>query len=223
MMTNLFSTFDPSTSSSTSLNWMSNLILFIVIPPTFWMMNSRAYMMLKYTLMKLNSEFNMVMNYTNKSSIMMFLSIFIMLLVNNMMGLFPYIFTSTSHLTMTISMALPMWLSFNLYGWMNKTNHMFEHLLPSGTPAILMPFMVCIESISNMIRPGTLAIRLAANMIAGHLLLILLGNMGSKINEFMMMTIILIQTLLLMLELAVSMIQAYVFSVLTSLYSSEIN
>nr|QID48486.1 ATP synthase F0 subunit 6 [Yunnantettix bannaensis] len=223
MMTNLFSSFDPSTSSSLSLNWLSTLIFISLIPTIFWMIKSRSNLIMSTILSKLNSEFSNIMNNMNKMSILMFISIFIILLINNMMGLFPYIFTSTSHMTMTISIALPMWLSFNLYGWVNKTNHMFEHLVPEGTPSILMPFMVCIESVSSLIRPGTLAIRLAANMIAGHLLLTLLGNMGNKINELTMIAMLLIQTLLFILELAVSIIQAYVFSVLITLYSSEIN
>ncbi|WP_431834057.1 F0F1 ATP synthase subunit A, partial [Escherichia coli] len=55
---------------------------------------------------------------------------------------------------------------------------MFAHLVPQGTPPVLIPFIVCIETIRNIIRPGTLAVRLAANIIAGHLLLTLLGNTG---------------------------------------------
>nr|QPK42089.1 ATP synthase F0 subunit 6 [Loxilobus prominenoculus] len=223
MMTNLFSSFDPSTSSSLALNWLSAMTFIMIIPSTFWMMSSRSHKILIFTLMKLNLEFSNIMSNMIKSSIMMFIKIFFILLINNMMGLLPYIFTSTSHMTMTFSMALPMWLSFNLYGWINKTNHMFEHLIPSGTPPILMPFMACIESISNLIRPCTLAIRLAANMIAGHLLLTLLGNASSKINETILLMMLFTQILLFTLEMAVSMIQAYVFSVLTTLYSSEIN
>nr|ATU74756.1 ATP synthase F0 subunit 6 [Thoradonta obtusilobata]QPK42116.1 ATP synthase F0 subunit 6 [Thoradonta nodulosa] len=223
MMTNLFSSFDPSTSSSTAANWLSTMIFIIILPTSYWLMNSRCQMLSNSILIKLNSEFSVIMNNNNKKSTIVFISIFTLMLINNFMGLFPYIFTSTSHMVMTLSIALPTWLSFNLYGWINKTNHMFEHLVPLGTPGILMPFMVCIESISNMIRPGTLAIRLAANMIAGHLLLTLLGNMGSKIHELLLIPMLSIQTLLFILEMAVSIIQAYVFSILTTLYSSEIN
>nr|QID48474.1 ATP synthase F0 subunit 6 [Eucriotettix oculatus] len=223
MMTNLFSSFDPSNNSLLALNWMSTMIFIIIIPYSFWVFKSRSHKVFNTILTNLNSEFSNIMNNLNKSSILMFMSIFMIILVNNIMGLFPYIFTSTSHMLMTISIALPMWLSLNLYGWVNKTNNMFEHLVPAGTPSMLMPFMVCIESISNVIRPGTLAIRLAANMIAGHLLLTLLGNLGNKINELMLITMLSIQMLLFILEWAVSIIQAYVFAVLITLYSSEIH
>ncbi|TNX48714.1 ATP synthase F0 subunit 6, partial [Enterococcus faecium] len=92
---------------------------------------------------------------------------------------------------------------------MNNTNHIFEHLVPQGTPPILIPFIVCIETIRNIIRPGTLAVRLAANMIAGHLLLTLLGNNGPTIRQTLLTILITAQILLLILESAVAVIQSY--------------
>nr|YP_006665848.1 ATP synthase F0 subunit 6 [Alulatettix yunnanensis]AEZ00768.1 ATP synthase F0 subunit 6 [Alulatettix yunnanensis] len=223
MMTNLFSSFDPSTSNSLSINWLSTLLFIMLVPTTFWLTKSRPNMLMEILTKNMNYEFNNILNNKNKGSTLLFISLFIIIMINNVMGLFPYIFTSSSHMVMTLSLALPMWLSFNLFGWINKTNHMFEHMVPSGTPAMLMPFMVCIETISTLIRPGTLAIRLAANMIAGHLLLTLLGNTGNKLSEIMLIGMLTMQMMLLVLESAVSLIQAYVFSVLTTLYSSEIN
>lgn len=82
--------------------------------------------------------------------------------------------------------------------------------------------MVLIETISNLIRPGTLAVRLAANIIAGHLLLVLLGNQGPRIRSRFLAILILIQILLLVLESAVAVIQSYVFAVLATLYSREV-
>ncbi len=85
-----------------------------------------------------------------------------------------------------------------------------------------MPFMVLIETISNLIRPGTLAVRLAANIIAGHLLLVLLGNQGPSLTSVFLTVLIITQILLLVLESAVAVIQSYVFAVLATLYSSEV-
>nr|YP_009564645.1 ATP synthase F0 subunit 6 [Hoplasoma unicolor]QAY81942.1 ATP synthase F0 subunit 6 [Hoplasoma unicolor] len=224
MMMNLFSSFDPTTNYNTSLNWMSTLIGMILIPNMFWLIPSRYKMLWLKVIFKLHMEFKILTN-TNQSqgSTLIFISLFMFILFNNFLGLFPYIFTSTSHMSMTLSLALPLWLSFMLYGWINNTTHMLAHLVPQGTPPILMSFMVCIETISNLIRPGTLAIRLSANMIAGHLLMTLLGNTGSLMSIYMMNFLIIIQILLLILESAVSMIQSYVFAVLSTLYSSEIN
>lgn len=100
---------------------------------------------------------------------------------------------------------------------------MFCHLVPQGTPGVLMPFIVLIETISNIIRPGTLAVRLTANIIAGHLLITLLGNTGPGIITAIVSILIITQILLLTLESAVSIIQSYVFAVLSTLYSSETN
>nr|YP_009727761.1 ATP synthase F0 subunit 6 [Oxya agavisa]QHX99842.1 ATP synthase F0 subunit 6 [Oxya agavisa] len=224
MMTNLFSTFDPSTNIfNLSLNWLSTLLGIFMMPYMFWLMPSRFNIIWNKINITLHNEFKTLLgNNSFNGTTFIFISIFIMMLLNNFMGLFPYIFTSTSHLTLTFSIALPMWLSFMLFGWINHTNHMFTHLVPQGTPPALMSFMVLIETISNVIRPGTLAVRLAANMIAGHLLLTLLGNTGPSMTMNMIYLLIIGQMLLLILESAVAMIQAYVFSILSTLYSSEV-
>nr|QRV62654.1 ATP synthase F0 subunit 6 [Stictonectes samai] len=224
MMMNLFSTFDPSTSIlNLPLNWLSTLLGLIIVPLYYWFIPSRLMILWNSMIMILHKEFKTLMGFFNhKGSTMMFISLFSFILMNNFMGLFPYIYTSTSHMSMTLSLALPLWLSFMLFGWINHTQHMFAHLVPQGTPPLLMPFMVCIETISNMIRPGTLAVRLAANMIAGHLLLTLLGNTGPSMNSSMLSILIFIQILLLTLEFAVAMIQSYVFAILSTLYSSEV-
>nr|AWB97139.1 ATP synthase F0 subunit 6 [Melophagus ovinus] len=225
MMTNLFSIFDPTSSIfNLSINWISSMMSILMIPSMYWIIPSRINYLWNKILISLHKEFKILLKNKNMNgSTLIFTSLFSMIFFNNFMGLFPYIFTSTSHLSLTLSIAFPLWLSFMLYGWINYSQHMFMHLVPQGTPSILMPFMVCIESISNMIRPITLAIRLTANMIAGHLLLTLLGNNGPSMNLFFLNILIISQMMLLTLESAVAIIQSYVFSVLSTLYSSEVN
>nr|YP_009469735.1 ATP synthase F0 subunit 6 [Tropidomantis tenera]AVE15636.1 ATP synthase F0 subunit 6 [Tropidomantis tenera] len=225
-MTNLFSVFDPSSSiMNLTMNWLSTFIGLMIIPTSIWLIPSRSIIMWNMITHKLHEEFKLLIGKKkiNKGSTFIFISLFSIILYNNFMGLFPYIFTSTSHMVMTLSLALPLWLSFMIYGWINNTKHLFAPLVPQGTPGALMPFMVCIETISNVIRPGTLAIRLAANMIAGHLLMTLLGNTGSTMMMYLVPLLIITQILLLMLESAVAIIQSYVFAVLSTLYSSEVN
>nr|YP_002229143.1 ATP synthase F0 subunit 6 [Ascaloptynx appendiculata]ACH89992.1 ATP synthase F0 subunit 6 [Ascaloptynx appendiculata] len=223
MMTNLFSMFDPSTNiMNLSLNWISTIIGLMIIPNLYWLIPTRFSILWFKILNTLHNEFKTLIGTTSYGSTFIFVSLFSFIMFNNFMGLFPYVFTSTSHLTMTLSLALPLWLSFLLYGWINHTTHMFAHLVPQGTPPVLMPFMVCIETISNLIRPGTLAVRLAANMIAGHLLLTLLGSTGPSMNMIMINLLIITQFALLTLESAVAIIQSYVFAVLSTLYSSEV-
>nr|ALO76531.1 ATP synthase F0 subunit 6 [Perotis lugubris] len=224
MMTNLFSTFDPSTNFNLSLNWLSTFIGMMMIPQVYWLIPSRFSIIWNKILLTLHTEFKILMGTpVMNGSTIIFVSLFSLILFNNFMGLFPYIFTSTSHLSLTLALALPLWISFMIYGWINNTIHMLAHLVPQGTPPVLMPFMVCIETISNVIRPGTLAVRLAANMIAGHLLMTLLGNTGSSLSMILINFLIITQLALLILESAVAIIQSYVFAVLSTLYSSEVN
>nr|AKM22514.1 ATP synthase F0 subunit 6 [Plodia interpunctella] len=226
MMTNLFSIFDPSTNLfNLSLNWISTLIGILFIPLSFWLIPNRHFIFWMFILNKLHNEFKTLLgnNINSSSSTFIFISMFSFILFNNFLGLFPYIFTSTSHLTLSLSISLPLWLSFMLYGWINNTQHMFTHMIPQGTPSILMPFMVLIETISNIIRPGTLAVRLTANMIAGHLLMTLLSGTGSIMPCFLIPFLNFIQIALLILESAVSAIQSYVIAILSTLYFSEVN
>nr|ALO76459.1 ATP synthase F0 subunit 6 [Pseudocolaspis sp. PSE01] len=223
MMINLFSSFDPTTNFNTSMNWMSTFIGMLFMPPLFWLIPSRTSIIWNKIMINLHKEFKLLISsLKSQGNTIMVITLFSIILFNNFIGLFPYIFTSTSHMVMTLTLALPFWMSFMIFGWINNTTYMLAHLVPVGTPNILMPFMVCIETISNIIRPGTLAIRLSANMIAGHLLLTLLGNTGSSLSMLMINLLIIVQILLLILESAVAIIQSYVFTVLTTLYSSEV-
>lgn len=137
------------------------------------------------------------------------------------MGLFPYIFTARSHIVFTLSFALPIWLGQIFYGWYNNLTNILIHLIPQNTPFVLIPFIVVIEIIRAFIRPLTLSIRASANIIAGHLLISLLRSAAGNFLLFLPITMV-FQLALTGLELAVALIQAYVFRVLITLYSSEI-
>nr|UZT67429.1 ATP synthase F0 subunit 6 [Aegilips sp. ZJUH 20220002] len=222
MMNNLFSTFDPSTSYNFSLNWLSPLFFMLIIPNLYWLLPSK-YMIIfnnlnNYMIKEMNTN---LINKNNLMNLLMFNSLFMFIMFNNFISMFPFIFNSTSHMNFSLMFSLTLWLSYMIYGWMNYTNHMLIHLTPQGTPYILMPFMVLIELISNIIRPLTLAIRLSANIIAGHLLLTLISQSMINLNIMFTMMMILTQSILMILEVAVSFIQAYVFTTLSSLYSTE--
>jgi F-type H+-transporting ATPase subunit a len=117
---------------------------------------------------------------------------------------------------------MPLWLTFIIFGWVNQTKHIFAHLVPQRTPGALIPFIVLIESIRNVIRPLTLAVRLIANMVAGHLLMTLLGNQTASASGIILAGLIFTQIILLTLESAVAVIQSYVFAVLSTLYAREV-
>lgn len=223
MITNLFSSFDPRSSFNLSLNWLRIFLGLIFIPPAFWLIPSRHHFLWNKVIITLHNEFKLLLGNSIKGITLIFIALFSIILFNNFLGLFPYIFTRTRHLIITLTLALPLWLRFIIYGWINNTTHILAHLVPQGTPPVLMPFIVIIETIRNIIRPGTLAVRLAANIIAGHLLITLLGNTGPSATIIILWILLITQILLIILESAVAIIQSYVFAILSTLYSREVN
>jgi len=222
MITNLFSTFDPATRIKFSLNWARTFIGLIILPPIFWISPNRITILISKLNITLYQEFKILLGKNSSGIRIIIIRLFIFILFNNIIGLLPYIFTRSRHISFTLTLALPLWLRLIIFGWINKSQEIFAHLIPSGTPAILIPFIVIIETIRNLIRPGSLAVRLTANIIAGHLLIRLLGNNIVNSSIIIIPLILLIQTRLTIFEVAVSIIQAYVFSVLTTLYSREV-
>lgn len=223
MISNLFSVFDPASSVRSTSNWVRSLILISIVSPFLWLTPNRIHLILINIFATLHSEFKTLLGPSSfKGSTLSFLALFLIIVFNNFLGLFPYIFTSSRHLIFTLTLAAPLWVSFILFGWINHSKHIFAHLVPQSTPAALIPFIVVIETIRNIIRPGTLAVRLAANIIAGHLLITLLGNQTASVSSYLVRILLFVQILLLILESAVATIQAYVFAVLSTLYSREI-
>nr|QCX29664.1 ATP synthase F0 subunit 6 [Blattisocius keegani] len=219
-MNNLFSIFDPSTGIFFSLNWFSLFLLPMFIPNKFYFNNSR-YLYLYNNMNKfIMSTIKTNINKNQLKNMMIFTILFNTILLANLTSLFPYFFNSTSHINITLGLALPLWLSMTLKNWLNSPSKPLSHLLPLSTPIILSPFMISIEIISLLIRPFTLAIRLMANMIAGHMLMSLLSStLYNPISIYILSSITL--NTLYCLEIAVAMIQSYVFITLMSLYLSE--
>nr|YP_009468944.1 ATP synthase F0 subunit 6 [Changeondelphax velitchkovskyi]AVC55490.1 ATP synthase F0 subunit 6 [Changeondelphax velitchkovskyi] len=217
MLTNLFNSFDPSTTLFIQWNWLSMIIVLTIMPNKFWLIESRNSMM--KTIFKNFIDKEMKFIYFNKQLMMNLQSSFIYIMIMNLCGLIPYMFTPTSHLSISMALGLPIWLSLMTFSWLNHTNMMFIHLLPMSTPSLMAPLMILVESLSNLIRPISLSVRLTANMIAGHLLMTLLGN----VNEMKTISLIfMFQVTLMMFEITVALIQAYVFTILLTMYSSEI-
>nr|AAP75418.1 ATP synthase 6 [Pomacentrus coelestis]QUJ18467.1 ATP synthase protein 6 [Pomacentrus auriventris]QUJ18469.1 ATP synthase protein 6 [Pomacentrus auriventris]QUJ18479.1 ATP synthase protein 6 [Pomacentrus coelestis]QUJ18481.1 ATP synthase protein 6 [Pomacentrus coelestis] len=151
-------------------------------------------------------------------------SLMLFLITLNMLGLLPYTFTPTTQLSMNMGFAVPLWLATVIIGMRNQPTHALAHLLPEGTPTPLIPILIMIETISLFIRPLALGVRLTANLTAGHLLIQLIATAALVLLPLMPTVAILTATLLLMLtllEVAVAMIQAYVFVLLLSLYLQE--
>nr|YP_009178872.1 ATP synthase F0 subunit 6 [Turnagra capensis]ALJ92915.1 ATP synthase F0 subunit 6 [Turnagra capensis] len=151
-------------------------------------------------------------------------SLMIFLLLTNLLGLLPYTFTPTTQLSMNLALAFPLWLATLLTGLRNQPSISLAHLLPEGTPTPLIPALILIETTSLLIRPLALGVRLTANLTAGHLLIQLISTATTVLFSTMpavSILTLLILFLLTILEVAVAMIQAYVFVLLLSLYLQE--
>nr|WAB70091.1 ATP synthase F0 subunit 6 [Hyla helenae] len=151
-------------------------------------------------------------------------SLMIFLLGMNLLGLLPYTFTPTTQLSLNLGLAIPLWLATVAIGFRNQLTASLGHFLPEGTPTLLIPILIIIETISLFIRPVALGVRLTANLTAGHLLIHLISSatmallFSSPIVSALTFATLLLLTIL---EIAVAMIQAYVFVLLLSLYLQE--
>lgn len=225
MIINLFSIFDPSNEIFIFGNWVLFLLVVCLYFSSLWLISSKYMSIIFKFLVFINQELKRIYGKIIKinSLLILILILLICILLVNLLGLLPYVFTCSSHFSLNLILSLPLWLGSIIYGWLKSYEKMFCHLVPMGTPFLLMNFMVVIETVRNLIRPLTLAIRLTANIIAGHLLLRLIGDMISNLNLLNISFMLWVQLSLVLLEVAVSFIQSYVFMILISLYLKEVN
>src|SRR5438477_2104752 len=154
-------------------------------------------------------------------------SLFMFILVVNIIGLIPYAFTVTSHIIITVSLALLVFFTVIVYGFWKNGLHFFKLFVPSGIPVYILPFVVFIEVFSFFVRPVSHSVRLFANMLAGHITLkvfggfvIMLGTAGALgiIGAILPFALTIALTAL---ELLVAVLQAYVFAILTCIYLND--
>lgn len=220
MITNLFSMFDPR-SSFLSLNWIILIFLIYVLTWKIWKFKYSTNKIISKVLNALKKEVKFSLKTTEPGVEIIVSAIFLVILIINFLALYPQIFSLTSHLIITLPLSISFWLSTMIFAWTKKTYHMICHLLPQGTPRFLIMFIVLIELTSNLIRPLTLCVRLTANLIAGHLLISLLGSLMITLNVLGVIYSVSVIIILTVLESAVACIQAYVFITLITLYLRE--
>nr|YP_009108369.1 ATP synthase F0 subunit 6 [Diptychus maculatus]AIV00459.1 ATP synthase F0 subunit 6 [Diptychus maculatus] len=173
---------------------------------------------------RFTSQLMLPLNVGGHKWALLLASLMVFLLTINMLGLLPYTFTPTTQLSLNMGLAMPLWLATVIIGMRNQPTAALGHLLPEGTPILLIPVLIIIETISLFIRPLALGVRLTANLTAGHLLIQLIATAVLVLLPIMPTVAILTATVLLLLtllEVAVAMIQAYVFVLLLSLYLQE--
>jgi F-type H+-transporting ATPase subunit a len=155
-------------------------------------------------------------------------AIFMFILVVNMVGLIPYAFTVTSHIIITVSLALLVFFTVLIYGFWKNGMRFFKLFVPSGVPIYILPLVVFIEVFSFLLRPVSHSVRLFANMLAGHIALkvfagfipLLAAGLGvvGWIGGTLPLGMVVALTAL---ELLVAFLQAYVFTILTCIYLND--
>nr|YP_007625502.1 ATP synthase F0 subunit 6 [Proechimys longicaudatus]ADK72550.1 ATP synthase F0 subunit 6 [Proechimys longicaudatus] len=193
----------------------------LLFPNPNRLINNRTVTIQQWLIKLILQQMMSIHSIKGRTWSLMLITLILFIGTTNLLGLLPHSFTPTTQLSMNLGMAIPLWAGAVLLGFRHKTQTSLAHFLPQGTPLVLIPMLVVIETISLFIQPMALAVRLTANITAGHLLMHLIGGAASvlfSINTPAALTTFIILLLLTMLEFAVALIQAYVFTLLVSLY-----
>jgi F-type H+-transporting ATPase subunit a len=154
-------------------------------------------------------------------------TLFMFILTVNLIGLLPYMFTVTSHIIVTVSLALVVFLTVVIYGFRKHGLHFLNLFVPKGVPGYILPFVVFIEVFSFFVRPVSHSVRLFANMLAGHITLKVFGGFVTMLGAagvlgWLGATVpFALIVALTALELLVAFLQAYVFAILTCIYLND--
>nr|YP_009166981.1 ATP synthase F0 subunit 6 [Sorex araneus]ALC78970.1 ATP synthase F0 subunit 6 [Sorex araneus]QEI26101.1 ATP synthase F0 subunit 6 [Sorex araneus]QEI26270.1 ATP synthase F0 subunit 6 [Sorex araneus] len=221
MNENLFASF--ATPTMMGLPIVVLIILFpsIMFPAPNRLINNRLVSLQQWLIQLTSKQMMAIHNQKGQTWTLMLISLILFIGSTNLLGLLPHSFTPTTQLSMNLGMAIPLWAGTVITGFRYKTKASLAHFLPQGTPLPLIPMLIIIETISLFIQPMALAVRLTANITAGHLLIHLIGGATlvlmsiSPVTAFITFIILVMLTVL---EFAVALIQAYVFTLLVSLY-----
>nr|YP_009368067.1 ATP synthase F0 subunit 6 [Lepilemur edwardsi]YP_009368119.1 ATP synthase F0 subunit 6 [Lepilemur otto]ADP68107.1 ATP synthase F0 subunit 6 [Lepilemur edwardsi]ADP68172.1 ATP synthase F0 subunit 6 [Lepilemur otto] len=221
MNENLFSSFITPTIVGIPV-----VVLIISTPSIFFpspsrLINNRLTSLQQWLIQLMLKQLMATHNTKGRTWALMLVSLILFIGSTNLLGLLPHSFTPTTQLSMNLGMAVPLWAATIITGFRHKTKATLAHLLPQGTPTPLIPMLIIIETVSLLIQPMALAVRLTANITAGHLLMHLIGGTAlalTSISPTISLITFIILVLLTVLEFAVALIQAYVFTLLVSLY-----
>nr|WDD44869.1 ATP synthase subunit 6 [Ruwenzorisorex suncoides] len=221
MNENLFASF--ATPTMMGLPIVILIILFpsIMFPTPNRLITNRLTAIQQWLIQLTSKQMMTIHNKKGQTWTLMLMSLILFIGSTNLLGLLPHSFTPTTQLSMNLGMAIPLWAGAVITGFRYKTKASLAHFLPQGTPLPLIPMLIIIETISLFIQPMALAVRLTANITAGHLLIHLIGGATlvlSNISPTTALITFIILMMLTILEFAVALIQAYVFTLLVSLY-----
>nr|YP_008757929.1 ATP synthase F0 subunit 6 [Myotis ikonnikovi]AGT54948.1 ATP synthase F0 subunit 6 [Myotis ikonnikovi] len=221
MNENLFASFITPTMMGLPIVVLIIMFPSMLFPSTTRLINNRLVSIQQWLIRMTTKQMMAIHSKKGQTWALMLISLIMFIGSTNLLGLLPHSFTPTTQLSMNLGMAIPLWAGTVILGFRHKTKASLAHFLPQGTPLPLIPMLVIIETISLFIQPMALAVRLTANITAGHLLIHLIGGATLALMNISMTTAFItfiILVLLTVLEFAVALIQAYVFTLLVSLY-----
>nr|NP_941383.1 ATP synthase F0 subunit 6 [Acinonyx jubatus]AAQ14957.1 ATP synthase F0 subunit 6 [Acinonyx jubatus]AAR19072.1 ATP synthase subunit 6 [Acinonyx jubatus]AKE36109.1 ATP synthase F0 subunit 6 [Acinonyx jubatus]QIH49132.1 ATP synthase F0 subunit 6 [Acinonyx jubatus soemmeringii] len=221
MNENLFASFITPTMMGLPIVMLIIMFPSILFPSPNRLINNRLISLQQWLVQLTSKQMLAIHNYKGQTWALMLMSLILFIGSTNLLGLLPHSFTPTTQLSMNLGMAIPLWAGTVITGFRHKTKASLAHFLPQGTPIPLIPMLVVIETISLFIQPMALAVRLTANITAGHLLMHLIGGATLALTNITVpaaLITFIILILLTILEFAVALIQAYVFTLLVSLY-----
>nr|QAB45363.1 ATP synthase F0 subunit 6 [Callosciurus notatus] len=221
MNENLFASFITPTLMGLPIVILIILLPNILFPSSNRLINNRLISLQQWLIQLVLKQMMTMHSLKGRTWSLMLISLILFIGSTNLLGLLPHSFTPTTQLSMNLGMAIPLWAGAVITGFRHKTKASLAHFLPQGTPTPLIPMLIIIETISLFIQPMALAVRLTANITAGHLLMHLIGGATlalASISPPTAMITFIILILLTLLEFAVALIQAYVFTLLVSLY-----
>lgn len=229
MIVDIFSSFDPATTTifnfSPSIFWAINIITVLLIHPIFWTSLNQRFWLLSLPLSIINDQSLRTSTTHLKGLTTLLVALFILIISINLLGVAPYVFSSSSHLFFTLRLGLPLWLSLIISRFKFSTSTALASLLPGGAPAWLNPFLVLIETVRTLVRPITLSFRLAANISAGHIVLTLVGTYFIfallSFNPTASIILFMVQVGYTIFEIGICLVQAYIFCLLLSLYTED--
>lgn len=156
-----------------------------------------------------------------KKFVPLIFTLFMFIMVCNLFGMIPYGFTVTSHISITFALAMMVFLLVTLLGFILHGFHFFSLFLPAGTPWWLAPLMILIELFAYLARPVSLSLRLAANMVAGHVLLKVIAGFIVSMAFYLKIFPIPFISVLIGFEIFVAILQAYIFTILSCVYLND--
>nr|YP_009486033.1 ATP synthase F0 subunit a [Cantharellus appalachiensis]AWA82094.1 ATP synthase F0 subunit a [Cantharellus appalachiensis] len=219
--------------SLTNLGLYSIMVLFLVLSlhilgnnenklvPSYWSLP------LESSYASVHSMVKSQIGIANEQYLPFIYSLFFFILISNLVSNVPYNYALTTSLIVSLGLSITIWIGVTILGLYKHRVHFFSFFIPSGTPGVLVPLLVLIEFISYVARAFSLGVRLFANLVAGHTLLKILSGLLTKLFTsgviFFILTLIPFSIFVALcgLEIAVSIIQSYVWCILTCSYLKD--